>query len=203
MTLALLSCQKLKNRFCRAVNKLPWSLLTEEYVHGRKSAFEMEMLLKFGSYLITYIPLCSVSVQAPWPEPRKGKELSAFTSCCGERDVSSAYPSLTQFSAAPEGLELSIPIYLQRGSQTWSQEWFNVPVLSVQSICSETAALALPSRSQNRQRSAVRRDSAVSCQGDLSLLLCWGKDALMGTCTSLRCTAKLLCRRRVLLLDTK
>lgn len=104
VTLALLSCQKLKNRFCRyhssgVVNKLPQSLVTEEYVHGRKSEFEMKMFLKFGSYLITHLPVCSVCVEAPWPEARKGKELSAFISWWRERTVSSAYPSDSQFSA--------------------------------------------------------------------------------------------------------
>lgn len=104
VTLALFSCQKLKNRFCRyhssgAVNKLPQSLVTEEYVHGRKSEFEMKMFLKFGSYLIIHLPIYSVCVEAPWPETRKGKELSAFISWWRERAVSSAYPSDSQFSA--------------------------------------------------------------------------------------------------------
>lgn len=87
-----------------------------------------------------------------------------------------------QQPAAPEGKELSTPIYLQSESQTWSQKWFNVHVLSVQSICSRTAGLALPKRSQNRLRSGVKRDSAISYRGALSLPLaplCWWKDALM------------------------
>lgn len=105
-----------------------------------------------------------------------------------------------QQPAAPEGKELSTPIYLQSESQTWSQEWFNVHVLSVQSICSRTAGLALPKRSQNRLRSGVKRDSAISYRGALSLPLaplCWWKDALMEARTSLRCRVKPLCRRRV------
>lgn len=68
-------------------------------MHGRKSEFEMEMFLKFGSYLITHLPICSVCVGAPWPEAQKGKELSAFISWWRERDVSSAYPRDPQFSA--------------------------------------------------------------------------------------------------------
>lgn len=73
-----------------------------------------------------------------------------------------------QQPAAPEGKELSTPIYLQSESQTWSQKWFNVHVLSVQSICSRTAGLALPERSQNRLRSGVKRDSAISYRGAFS-----------------------------------
>lgn len=98
------SCQKLKNRFygyhsSGVVNKLPQSLVTEEYVHGRKSKFEMKMFLKFRSYLIIHLPICSVCVKTPWPETQKGEEFSAFISWWSERAVSSAYTSDSQFSA--------------------------------------------------------------------------------------------------------
>lgn len=61
--------------------------------------FEMKMFLKFGIYLITYLPICSVCVEAPWPETRMDKELSAFISWWREKAVSSAYLSKSQFSA--------------------------------------------------------------------------------------------------------
>lgn len=154
VTLALLSCQKLKNRFCRyhssgVVNKLPQSLVTEEYVHGRKSEFEMKMFLKFGSYLITHLPVCSVCVEAPWPEARKGKELSAFISVERKNRFICISQWFSIFSRQKFLRERSylLPFICKSRSQTWSQRRFNVYILSIQSICSETVGLALPERS--------------------------------------------------------
>lgn len=167
-------------------------------MHGRKSEFEMKMLLKFGSYLITHLPVCSVCVRAPWPGRVRSSLLSDLG---GERGMFHLHiPATLNFQqpAAPEGKELSTPIYLQSESQTWSQQWFNVRVLSAQSICSKTAALALPETSQNRLSSAVKRDSAISYHRAVSLLpapLCRWKEALVEACISLRCRAKPLCRR--------
>lgn len=69
----------------------------------------------------------------------------------------------------------------------WSQRWFNVHLLSIQSVCSETAGLPLLKEVQNRLRSGAERASAILYQGAFSLLLfplCWWEDALMGSCES-------------------
>lgn len=105
--------------------------------------------------------LCAL--RTPWPKIQKGEDLSV--SDLGGKEIFHLHiPAAlnAQEPAAPEGWELSTPIYLQSESQTWSQQWFKVPVLSVQSICNKTAALALPKRKQNRLRSGVKGNSAVS-----------------------------------------
>lgn len=125
---------------------MPPSLVSEEYVHGRKSEFEMKMFLKFGSYLIADLPVCSVCVKAPWSETRRVRS-SLLSDLGGEKEPFHLHiPAILIFqqTEVPEGKELSTPIYLWSGSQTWSQRQFNVHILYIQRICRETAGLSLP-----------------------------------------------------------
>lgn len=95
---------------------MPQSLVTEEYVHGRKSEFEMEMFLKFGSYLtkMCIFPFARCVSEPLGLKLRRGRS-SLLSYLGGEKEMFHLHiPEIHSFlqTEVPEGRELSIPIYL-------------------------------------------------------------------------------------------
>ena len=132
-------------------------------------------------------------VEAPWPETRKGKELSVFISWWKERAVSSAFPAILEFQQkeVPQGKELSSPIYVRSRSQPGHRDGLMYIHFLYRALAVKQQDSPCLKGLQNRLRSGAKRGSAVLYQGPFFLLLaplCWWEDALIGSGESLHLT---------------